>query len=244
MPGRADLVDGLRGDLLGDPALDLRLARGDLPLAGLQDLPVGDGLDLLGIDAGALEGRLDRLAAEVGRLERGEGAAHLPEGRAGGREDHGLGHVGLLRKLRGVRAGNRSPTPSGPAAARGGTRRTGRGGGSVEVSARAVKVELADTSPERDRRRPALRRALRRRGAARLPGGRARGRGRRVEASRASPSSGRRRGGSWSSASASATTSTPSGPASPRRSASVRRAASNPPRSPGSAPRRAAPRPG
>ena len=33
---RADLVDRLRGDLLGDPGLDLRLARGDLALAGLE----------------------------------------------------------------------------------------------------------------------------------------------------------------------------------------------------------------
>ena len=34
----ADLVDGLRGDLLGDAALDLGLARRDLALAGLEDL--------------------------------------------------------------------------------------------------------------------------------------------------------------------------------------------------------------
>src|SRR6185436_16617302 len=42
----ADLVDRLRGDLLGDAALDLRLARGDLALAGLQDLAEDDLLDL------------------------------------------------------------------------------------------------------------------------------------------------------------------------------------------------------
>ena len=35
---RADLVDRLRGDLLRDPGLDLRLARGDLPRARLQHL--------------------------------------------------------------------------------------------------------------------------------------------------------------------------------------------------------------
>ena len=46
----ADLVDGLRGDLLRDPGLDLRLARGDLALAGLEDLAEDDLLDLLGID--------------------------------------------------------------------------------------------------------------------------------------------------------------------------------------------------
>ncbi len=54
-PGRADLVDRLRGDLLGDAGLDLRLARGNLPLAGLQHLTHDDVLDLLGLDAGALE---------------------------------------------------------------------------------------------------------------------------------------------------------------------------------------------
>ena len=44
----ADLVDRLRGDLLRDPGLDLRLARGDLALAGLQHLAEDDLLDLLG----------------------------------------------------------------------------------------------------------------------------------------------------------------------------------------------------
>ena len=44
----ADLVDRLRGDLLRDAALDLGLARGDLALAGLQDLAEDDLLDLLG----------------------------------------------------------------------------------------------------------------------------------------------------------------------------------------------------
>ena len=84
----ADLVDRLRGDLLGDAALDLGLARGDLPLAGLQDLAEDDLLDLLRVDAGALQRRLDHLAAEVGGVERGEAAAHLAEGGARGSEDH------------------------------------------------------------------------------------------------------------------------------------------------------------
>ena len=84
----ADLVDRLRGDLLGDAALDLGLARGDLALAGLQDLAEDDLLDLLGADAGALQRRLDRGAAEVGGVDRGEGAAHLADGGARGSEDH------------------------------------------------------------------------------------------------------------------------------------------------------------
>src|SRR5680860_1120464 len=46
----ADLVDRLRRDLLGDAALDLGLARGDLALAGLQDLAEDDLLDPLRVD--------------------------------------------------------------------------------------------------------------------------------------------------------------------------------------------------
>ena len=94
--GGADLVNGLRGDFLGDAALDLGLARGDLPLAGLQHLAIGNGLDLVGLDARALERLGDRDAAEVGRVERGERAAELADGRASGGEDHGLGHGGEL----------------------------------------------------------------------------------------------------------------------------------------------------
>ena len=54
----ADLVDRLGGDLLRDPALDLSLARGDLPLPGLQHLAYHDLLDLL---------RLDRRSARAPR---------------------------------------------------------------------------------------------------------------------------------------------------------------------------------
>ena len=77
---------------LGIPRLDLRLARGDLPLAGLQHLAHDHVLDLLGLDVGALERGLDRGAAELGGVEGGEAAAELADGRAGGAEDHGLGH--------------------------------------------------------------------------------------------------------------------------------------------------------
>lgn len=83
-----DLVDGFRGDLLRDAALDLGLARGDLALAGLQHLAEDDLLDLLGADAGALQRRLDRDPAELGRFERSEGAAHLADRGARGTKDH------------------------------------------------------------------------------------------------------------------------------------------------------------
>ena len=105
MPGRAeargaDLVHGLGRDLLGDAALDLRLARGDLALAGLEHLAEDHVLDLVRRYLGALERGRDGGAAEVGGVERGEAAADLSERRAGGAEDHGLGHrVSLLGAL-------------------------------------------------------------------------------------------------------------------------------------------------
>ena len=77
----ADLVDGLRGDLLRDPGLDLGLARGDLPLAGLQHLAVDDALDLIGLDLGALERLGDRGAAEIGGVEGAR--ARRPSSRRG-----------------------------------------------------------------------------------------------------------------------------------------------------------------
>ena len=88
----ADLVDRLRGDLLGDAGLDLRLAGGDLTLAGLQHLAHHDVLHLLGLDAGPLERRLDRDAAELGGVQRGQSAAHLADRGARGAENHCLGH--------------------------------------------------------------------------------------------------------------------------------------------------------
>ena len=98
----ADLVDRLRGDLLGDAGLDLRLARGDLALAGLQDLAHDHVLDLLAADVGALQRGLDRDAAELGGVERGQAAAHLADRGAGGAEDDGLGHgAGLLQSVDG-----------------------------------------------------------------------------------------------------------------------------------------------
>ncbi len=99
-PGRAHLVDRLRGHLLGDPGLDLGLARGDLSLPGLEDLAHDHVLDLLGGDVGALESAADRRAAELGGVDGGQAAAELADRRAGGGEDHGLGH-GLGLRCRG-----------------------------------------------------------------------------------------------------------------------------------------------
>ena len=103
--GGADLVDRLRGDLLRDAGLELRLARGDLPLAGLEHLAHHDVLDLLGLDLRTLERGLDRGRAELGRVEARKAASELADRRTGGGEDHGLGHrhslqfVGVCRTI-------------------------------------------------------------------------------------------------------------------------------------------------
>jgi hypothetical protein len=92
----ADLVDRLGADLLGDARVDLRLARRDLPLAGLEHLAHHHVVDLLWIDVRALERGGDGDATERGGLESREAAAQLANRRAGGAKDHGLGHVGIV----------------------------------------------------------------------------------------------------------------------------------------------------
>jgi hypothetical protein len=90
---RADLVDRLGGHVLGNAALDLRLARRDLALPGLEHLAHHHLVDLSPVDLRALERRSDRRATQVGGVEACEGASQLAERCAGGAEDHGLWHV-------------------------------------------------------------------------------------------------------------------------------------------------------
>src|SRR5262249_52879902 len=99
----ADLVDRLGRDLTRDPCLDLRLARGDLPLPGLQDLAVDDALDLVGLHLGPLERLGHRGASQIGGVEGRKPAAHLPEGGPGGGEDDRPRHLRLSSEpLRGA----------------------------------------------------------------------------------------------------------------------------------------------
>ena len=65
-----------------------------------------------GRDVGALQRGLDRDAAELGGVERGQAAAELADGCAGGAEDDGLGHRGVSRSVRG--AGCYWPGPCAP----------------------------------------------------------------------------------------------------------------------------------
>ena len=97
MPDAQTLLIVSEETSFGMPGLDLRLARGDLALAGLQHLAHDDVLDLLGRDVGALERRLDRDAAELGGVAGRRG--RRPACRSGVRaaaEDHGSGMQGLL----------------------------------------------------------------------------------------------------------------------------------------------------
>ena len=73
-----------------------------LKLAGLQHLSDDDVFDLLGLNARALERRLDRKGAELGRLEAREAAAQLAhQARANEqlvRGDFGVGRTFLQRR--------------------------------------------------------------------------------------------------------------------------------------------------
>ena len=91
--GQAHLVHGRRRDRHGDAGVDRGLAGGDLAGAGLEHLAHEHVVDLVGREAGPLEGGLDREPAEVRGVERGEGARQLADRRASASEDHGTGHV-------------------------------------------------------------------------------------------------------------------------------------------------------
>ena len=146
------------------PGVDLRLARRDLADAGLQHLAHHDVLHLLGRDVGALERGLDGDAAELGGLEGGESAAELADGRAGGAEDHGLGHGAddSLRRCE-IRATTDDPPDTGADTIVVGVfdgkgdparrRRTARCGALVDVRRGALGVPQAHP---RARRGPAL----------------------------------------------------------------------------------------
>jgi hypothetical protein len=91
-PGETHLVDrdGRRGHR--DAGHDRGLPGGDLAGAGLQHLAHDHVLDLVGADAAALEGGLDRVAAERGGgkgLQIAEQAAHRS---AGATDDYRRGH--------------------------------------------------------------------------------------------------------------------------------------------------------
>ena len=84
---------------LGMPALICAWREGICPWPACSTWPITTCSTCSGSTPDALERRLDRDAAELGGVERGQAAAHLADGGAGGAEDHGLGH--WLRTLLG-----------------------------------------------------------------------------------------------------------------------------------------------
>ena len=76
----------------GMPALICAWRDGIWPWPAWSTWPMTTCWTCSGADVGALERGRDRGAAELGGVERGEAAAELADRRAGGAEDHGLGH--------------------------------------------------------------------------------------------------------------------------------------------------------
>ena len=156
------------------PALIWAWREGIWPWPACRTWPITTCCDLVGLDVGALERRRDRDAAELGGVEGGQAAAQLADGRAGGAEDHGLGHAPRLVRSRAPM--RRPPPPPTPPPTPAPTRSP-----SASSRTRAIAHDLDGG---------ALRRAARRRrGAARLQ--QARGHARRRAGAGSSPGSAR-----------------------------------------------------
>ncbi len=88
----ADLVDRGRLDRLGQAGLDRRLAGRGLAEPGGKHAAHVDAVDRLTRHAGALDGRLDRGRAEIGRGDVGQRALHRPHrGARVGQDDDRIG---------------------------------------------------------------------------------------------------------------------------------------------------------
>ena len=111
---RADLVDRVGGNLDRDPGADRRLARGRLARSRLEHLAHDHVPDLARIDAGPLEPCADHDRPELGRRQRRETAAELPEGGPDGGDDHGAAHVRSVAMSPGSARTPRAGSKPGP----------------------------------------------------------------------------------------------------------------------------------
>jgi hypothetical protein len=89
---RADLVDRVGGDLLGDSRADRGLPRRRLARSCLEHLPHNDVAHIRGRDARPLEAGADRDRAELGRRDVRQPTAEAAERRANGGDDDGACH--------------------------------------------------------------------------------------------------------------------------------------------------------
>ena len=88
-PGKADLVDGDGGNLLGDASIDRGLTSGYLPRSGLEDLPHDHVVHPIGRDPRPGQCLPDRVAPELDRRDVLESGAELADGRPRSGHDHG-----------------------------------------------------------------------------------------------------------------------------------------------------------
>ena len=93
--GAADLVDAERGLGIRQAGGARGLAGGVLALAGGQHLAQDHLVHVAGLDAGALERRLQRDRAEFVRGQRAKRAVEAADRRAGGGDDDDVVHVWL-----------------------------------------------------------------------------------------------------------------------------------------------------
>ncbi len=91
--GAADAVDGVGGHLDGQAGLDGGVARDVAVLHDLADAAEDDLVDLLALDAGALDGLPDDGGAEVGGRGVGEAALEPADGGAHAADDDNVFHL-------------------------------------------------------------------------------------------------------------------------------------------------------
>ena len=91
-PGAAHLVDGQRGDVIRQSAVERGLARRILAQPGADDVAHDAFVDDLRVDARAADGFGDRQRAELRRGEALERAEELARRRSDGGHDHGFTH--------------------------------------------------------------------------------------------------------------------------------------------------------
>ena len=153
------------------PALICAWRDGIWPCPACSTWPITTCCDLLGRDVGALERGLDGDAAELGGRQGGEAAAELADGRAGGAEDHGVGHgedSSIARLRMDVRATTDAPRRHG----RRHDRRRGLRGRGRSPTTRRRRAAGAASTPARPSRgfRKLARHARRRASATSLAG--------------------------------------------------------------------------
>ena len=96
MPDAQTLLIVSEETSFGMPPLICACREGICPVPACSTWPMITCWTWSGADVGALERGLDGDSAQFGRVQRGQAAAELADGRAGGAEDHGSWHRGAI----------------------------------------------------------------------------------------------------------------------------------------------------